>query len=160
VTGIAGRYADQATWDAMAKRALASTNDEERNRLNRALASVQDPALSARTLQMALSPELPPHLAVNIVPGVAREHLGQAWEFAVAHRDELMKNQDALGKNRAFASIVGGSANAADADMMEDYVRKNFGPDALVEAQRIGNGVRIRAAQKARLLPQVRAALK
>jgi aminopeptidase N len=160
VTGIAGRYADQATWDAMVKRALASTNDEERNRLNRALASVQDPALSARTLQMALSPELPPHLSVNIVPGVAREHLGQAWEFAVAHRDELMKNQDALGKNRAFASIVSGSANAADADMMEDYVRKNFGPDALVEAQRIGNGVRIRAAQKARLLPQVRAALK
>ena len=27
------------------------------------------------------------------------------------------------------------------------------------EAQRVGNGVRIRAAQKARLLPQVRAAL-
>jgi aminopeptidase N len=122
--------------------------------------SAQDPALSARTLQMALSKELPPHLSVNIVPGVAREHLRQAWEFAVAHREELMKNQDAIGKDRAFPSIVGASANAADADMMEDYVRKNFGPDALVEAQRIGNGVRIRAAQKARLLPQARAALK
>jgi aminopeptidase N len=44
--------------------------------------------------------------------------------------------------------------------MMEEYVRQNFGPDALVEAQRTGNGIRIRAAQKARLLPQVRAALK
>ncbi|MDB5755894.1 MAG: Aminopeptidase, partial [Massilia sp.] len=32
-------------------------------------------------------------------------------------------------------------------------------PDALVEAQRVGNGIRIRAALKARLLPQVRAAL-
>jgi aminopeptidase N len=160
VTSIAGRYADPATYDAIAKRAMASTSSEERNRLGRALVSVQDPALSARTLQMALSQELPPQLKVNIVPGVAREHLGQAWEFAVANRDELMKNQDALGKDRAFPSIVGASANAADADMMEDYVRKNFGPDALVEAQRIGNGVRIRAAQKARLLPQVRAALK
>jgi aminopeptidase N len=160
VTGIAGRYADAATYDAIAKRALASTSTEERNRLGRALVAVQDPALAARTLQLALSKELPTQLLVNIVPGVAREHLGQAWEFAVAHREELMKNQDAMGKDRAFPSIVAGSANAADADMMEDYVRKNFGPDALVEAQRIGNGVRIRAAQKARLLPQVRAALK
>jgi aminopeptidase N len=71
-----------------------------------------------------------------------------------------MKNQDALSRNRAYASIVDASADPAHAEMMENYVRQNFGPDALVEAQRIGNGVRIRAAQKARLLPQVRAALK
>jgi aminopeptidase N len=58
-----------------------------------------------------------------------------------------------------MAELVSSSANAKDADMMEDYVRKNFGPDAVVEAERVGNGVRIRAAQKARLLPQVRAAL-
>jgi aminopeptidase N len=44
--------------------------------------------------------------------------------------------------------------------MMEEYIRQNFDADALVEAQRVGNGVRIRAAQKARLLPQVREALK
>jgi aminopeptidase N len=43
--------------------------------------------------------------------------------------------------------------------MMEQYVGQNFGPDALVEARRVGNGIRVRAAQKARLLPQVRAAL-
>jgi aminopeptidase N len=160
VTSIAGRYADAATYDAMARRAMSSTSDEERNRLGRALESVQDPALAARTLRMAISPELPPHLAVNIVPGVAREHLAEAWKFAVEHRDELLRNESALGRNRTFASIVGGSANVADADMMEEYVRQNFGPDALVEAQRTGNGIRIRAAQKARLLPQVRAALK
>jgi aminopeptidase N len=160
VTIIAGRYADASTYDAMVKRVMNSTNDEERNRVRRALESVQDPALAARTLRLAISPELPPHLAVNVVPNVAREHLPEAWKFAVEHRDELLKNESALGRNRTFASIVSGSANAADADMMEEYVRQNFGPDALVEAQRTGNGIRIRAAQKARLLPQVRAALK
>jgi aminopeptidase N len=44
--------------------------------------------------------------------------------------------------------------------MMEAYVGQNFGPDALVEAQRVGNAIRTRAALKARLMPQVRAALK
>jgi aminopeptidase N len=71
-----------------------------------------------------------------------------------------MKNYDAVSRNRAFADVVASSSNPAHADMMEEYVRQNFGPDELVEAQRVGNGIRISAAQKARLLPQVGAALK
>lgn len=76
------------------------------------------------------------------------------------NRDALMKNMDAVGQNRAFSGIVASSAKEAHADMMEAYVRQQFGPDALVEAQRVGNGIHIRAALKARLLPHVRAALK
>ncbi|GAB3463628.1 M1 family metallopeptidase [Massilia terrae] len=155
-----GRYADAATYDAIAKRTLEATNTEERNRLGRALTSVRDPALAARTLALALSSDLPPSLAEHMVADVGREHTQQAWEFAVEHREALLKNLNALAVDHAFADVVGGSSNAADADMMEDYVRKNFGPDALVEAQRVGNGIRVRAAQKARLLPQVREALK
>jgi aminopeptidase N len=160
VIGTAGRYADAATYDTLSKRALGATIAEERNRFNRALTSVQDPALAGRTLQMALSPEVPANLAGNLVNGVAREHVDQAWGFAVQHRDELLKNMDAMSRNRAMAELVANSSNPKDAEMMEEYIRQNFDADALVEAQRVGNGVRIRAAQKARLLPQVREALK
>ena len=90
----------------------------------------------------------------------AGEHLDQTWAFATANRDALLKNMEALGRYAMFAGIVGSSADPRHADMMEAYMRKHFGPDAVVEAERVGNGVRIRAAQKARLLPQVRAALK
>ena len=161
VMGVAGRYADAATYDALAARAMQTQSNEERNRLGRALTRTNDPALAARTLQMALSPKLPAQLATMIVPGVAaNEHIDQAWEFAVANRDALMKDQDAIGQNRAFSGIVASSSDPAHADMMENYVKQHFGPDALVEAQRVGNGIRIRAALKARLMPQVRAALK
>ncbi len=159
-TGIGGRYADAATYDQLARRTVATTSIEERNRLGRALVSAQDPALAGRTLQLAVLPQVPPNLANVLVPGVAREHEDQAWAFAVAHRDELLKNQNSISSNRAFADVVSASTDPARATMMEEYVRQNFGPDALVEAQRVGNGIRIRAAQKARILPQVRAALK
>ncbi|SFD48109.1 M1 family metallopeptidase [Massilia yuzhufengensis] len=159
VTGTAGRYADAATYDALAARAANAPNSEERNRFGRALTSAQDPALAARTLQMLLSPTTPPDLTPYILGGVASEHLDQTWNFAVANREALLANMEALGRNAMFASIVGASANPVHADMMENYMRKNFGPDGVVEAERVGNGVRIRAAQKARLLPQVRAAL-
>jgi aminopeptidase N len=154
-----GRYADPATYAALARLAATAGSDEERNRFGRALTLVQDPALAANALNMAVSPQVPANLATIIVAGVGREHPDQAWEFAVAHRDALLKSADAVGRNRALASVVAGSSDPRHADMMEQYIGQHFGPDALVEARRVGNGIRVRAAQKARLLPQVRAAL-
>jgi len=108
-----------------------------------------------------LSPSLPAQLTSHLVPAVAQAgHLRQAWDFAVANSEALMKDLEAVSRNRWFPSLVASSSNPADADMMESYVASHFGPDALVEAQRVGNAIRTRAAQKQRLLPQVRAALK
>jgi aminopeptidase N len=160
VTTAAGRYADQQTFDAIAQRMQQTQNNEERSRLLGALIQVQDPALADKVLQMALSPNTPPTQVAGIVQGVGRSHLDQAWNFAVANREQLMKSQDSVNRNRAFPGIVAASPNAQDAQRMEDYVRQNFEADAQVEAQRVASGVRVRAAQKARLLPQVREALK
>ncbi|MES2756847.1 MAG: M1 family metallopeptidase [Pseudomonadota bacterium] len=161
VVGAAGRNADQATHDALTARVLQTQSAEERGRISAALASTRDPALSARTLQLALSPQLPVQMTTWIVPMVAGNgHIDQAWAFAVVHRDALNKNMDSMSQNRAFSGIVASSTKEAHADMMESYVKQHFGPDAVTEAQRVGNGIRIRAALKARLLPQVRAALK
>ncbi|MBQ5942739.1 MULTISPECIES: M1 family metallopeptidase [unclassified Massilia] len=160
VMSTAGRYADAATYEALAARAAAAPNSEERNRFGKALTSAQDPALAARTMKALISPDTPPDIIPYMLFGVAGEHLDQTWAFATANRDALLQNMEALGRYAMFAGIVGSSSDPRHADMMEAYVRKNFGPDAVVEAERIGNGVRIRAAQKERLLPQVRAALK
>ncbi|RJG21408.1 M1 family metallopeptidase [Massilia cavernae] len=158
--GVAGRYADAATYDALASSAMKAESNEERNRYGYALASVMDPALSARTMEQAISPDVPPQLSTQILPGVARSgHIDQAWAFAVKNRDALMQTQDALGRNRAFPSIVSSSSDVRHADMMEAYVKANFGPDAQAEAQRVANSIRTRAAKKTMLLPQVRAAL-
>jgi len=160
VLNTVGRNADAATVDALIARAKATESNEERNRITRALVRVDDPAQSARVLELALSPALPPQMTTTIVPAVAaNEHIDQAWAFAVAHRDVLMKDQDAVGRNSAFSGIVANSANPADADKMEAYVKEQFGDAAMVNAHRVGNAIRTRAALKARLLPQVRAAL-
>jgi aminopeptidase N len=160
VTSTAGRYADERTFSVIAERLAQSQNTEERSRLTGALIQVQDPALADKVLQMALAPSTPPTMVARIVQGVGREHADQAWHFAVANREPLMKTQDSVGRNRAFPGILAASANAQDAQRMEDFVRQNFEAEAQVEAQRVANGIRVRAAQKARLLPQVREALK
>jgi aminopeptidase N len=160
VTAAAGRYADQPTFDAIARRMQETQNNEERSRLLGALIQVQDPALANKVLQMALAPSTPPTQVAGIVQGVGRAHLDQAWNFAVANREQLMKTQDSVNRNRAFPGIVAASSDAQDAQRMEEFVRQTFEADAQVEAQRVASGVRVRAAQKARLLPQVCEALK
>jgi aminopeptidase N len=160
VTATAGRYADTRTFAALAQRLAQTQNTEERSRLTGALTQVQDPALADKVLQMSLAPSTPPTMVARIVQGVGREHPDQAWNFAVANREPLMKTQDSLSRNRAFPGIVAASSSAQDAQRMEDFVRQNFEADAQVEAQRVASGIRVRAAQKARLLPQVSEALK
>jgi aminopeptidase N len=160
VTSTAGRYADTQTFAALAQRLAQTQNNEERSRLTGALTQVQDPALADKVLQMSLAPSTPPTMVARIVQGVGREHPDQAWNFAVANREPLMKTQDSVNRNRAFPGIVAASSSAQDAQRMEDFVRQNFEADAQVEAQRVASGIRVRAAQKARLLPQVREALK
>lgn len=158
---VAAREADSALYEQLVARAVTSGSSEERERLSFALAGATDPVLARRTLQLALSPALPVQLTSQIVPAVAANgHLAQAWEFAVANREALVKDLDSVSRNGWFPSLVGSSSNPADADMMEAYVAAHFGPDAQAEAQRVGAVIRTRAQQKTRLLPQLRAALK
>ena len=152
--------ADQALYQDLAGRALKTESADERERLLRALSSVRDPVLAKRTLQLALSSALPSQVTTQIVPAVAQQgHLKEAWAFATANREALMKDQDSVGKNSWFPSLLDTSSDPLDADMLERYVASHFGADAQVEAQRAAHAIRTRALQKKALMPQVRSAL-
>jgi aminopeptidase N len=161
VIGTAGRNADRTTYEQMVERTLQTQNTEERGRFGRAAMLAQDPALAARSLKLALSDALPAAMTSGVVPLVSYAGHGDlAWNFALANREALLKDQESGGKNRLFPGIFGSSNNPADAEKLEAYVRQTFGPDAQVEAARVANAIRTRAKQKQALLPQVRAALK
>lgn len=159
-TATGARHADEASYKQLLARAIATQSGEERDRLVYALTGAADPKLAARSLALATAGELPAQAASLITGQVAREHTQLAWDFAVANREAVLRDQDALGKNAFFPDIVASSSNPAHADMMEAYVAANFGPDAQDEAKRVANAIRTRAAQKQRLLPQIRTALK
>ena len=158
---VAGRFASAPIYDELKGLALKAQSNEERNRYRLALSAPRDPELAARSLQGVLSPNISNQLSSMVVANVAGNgHIDQAWMFAVLNRDALMKLQGAIGRNRFFPSIVGSSSDSVLADILEEYVQENFSADALIDAKRTGSAIRIRARQKARLLPQISAALK
>ncbi len=161
ITEVAGRDGDTQAYEALMARMLTTESAEERERYGRALTRTRDPALAARTLALALATRLPSNVSNRIVPGVAAgPHSALAWSFAVANRDALLKNQDAVSRNKLFPSLVEGSSDPQDAERMSAWVAAHAGPDAQAEARSVANAIHTRAALKARLLPQVRAALK
>jgi len=155
-----GLRMSEASYARLSARLLQSEDAEERAALAGAITSAADPALAARTLQLALSEALPSQITSLLVGQVADSgHIGLAWEFAREHRQHLLRDQEALGRNAFFPSLVARSADAAQAAMMEAWVGANVGPGAMPEAQKVGDAIRTRAQQRERLLPQVAKAL-
>jgi aminopeptidase N len=155
-----GVQISEASYATLTARLMQTDSAEERAAVAEALTSAADPALATRTLELALSDKLPAQITSLLVSQVADSgHIALAWEFAVRNREALLRDQEALGRNAFFPSLMSRSVDPAQAEMMERWIGANFGPDALPEALKVGNAVRTRALQKQRLLPQMGAAL-
>ncbi len=161
VPRIAGRYADQATYDALGQLAAKAISSEEKFRYFAAMNSAADPKLAAQSLPLSLSTTLPPLVTTRVLAEVAgSEHVDMAWVFAKQNGAALLNSINGFERNRYFAAIVRSANEVAIADDLEAWVKANLPPDALREAQRTAEAIRTRAELKARVLPQLAGALK
>jgi len=87
----AGRTGDAALFDTVLARMRATEVGTDRYALIRALASFRQPELQARARELTLTPEfrLIEKVLVLVVQGSEPEHWRDAWDFTVAHQDEL-----------------------------------------------------------------------
>jgi aminopeptidase N len=161
VLSIAGREADQATYDKFGGLASTSIRGEDKFRYFGALASAKDPALAKQTMRLALATYLPPILTNNVLSSVSRAgHMDMAWAFAKENKDVVLKGMDAKTLAGSFFTIVSASTNAAMADDVIAFTKANLPADSMVEAERVAAAIRTRAEIKARLMPQLDKALK
>ena len=161
VLGIAGREADQATYDKFNELARTSLRGEDKFRYFGAYASAKDPALAKQTMRLALATHLPPILTNNVLSSVSRAgHMDMAWAFAKDNNDVVLKGMDAKTLANSFFSIVSASSNAAMADDVIAFTKANLPADSMVEAERVAAAIRTRAEMKAKLMPQLDRALK
>lgn len=106
VFGVVGRNADEATWNKLHELGLKTNSVEEKQQLYGALVTADDPKLAARSLQLALTDELPTSRALAIVPRVAHaNHADLAWNFAKKNMKALLAKADALGVNSYAPSM-------------------------------------------------------
>ena len=160
VVEIAGRHADVATYETLLALARRAPTSEERFCAYRAMATARDPALAARTAQLALDRDVPQIIRHELLASVARwDHRELAWAYARDNADALLADMKLHDGGRAFAAIVAASASAATADELEAFAQARLPADALVDVRRGEDEIRTRAALKARLWPELVATL-
>jgi aminopeptidase N len=157
VFSVVGRDADAVTWEQLHNAARKEDSFEQKRALYSALASARNPTLAAQTLSLSLGDELIAPDASRLVQRVAHdgEHPELAWEFARAHLDALLAKVSDLGVNHYVPNLFEAFDDAARADELEDFARKNLPPVVGDAVARSAENIRFQAELKSRVLPQI-----
>jgi aminopeptidase N len=159
IFAVVGRYADETTWRKIHELGLKTTSIEEKHTYYDALACAVDPKLMRRTLQIALTDELPTSRALFLVAKAAREsgHPEVAWDFARINMKELLAKADALGVNRYAPSLFTFFSDPKRIEELKEYAKAKLPPESAPEVAKATDEIGFRAELKARLIPQVMA---
>jgi aminopeptidase N len=157
VLAVAGRYADDRSWDALHELGLKTTSIEDKQNFYNALACATNPKLVKKTLAIALTDELPTSRAIFLVSRVARDsgHPDIAWEFAKTNMKALLAKVDAAGVNRYAPSLFTFFSDESRSGELKEYAMRNLPRAAEPEVAKAVDEIRFRSEFKKRLATQL-----
>jgi aminopeptidase N len=156
---VVGRYADAATWEKLHELGLRTTNIAEKQNVYDALASAVDPTLAKKTLQIALTEELPTSRATFLVGKVGRDsdHPELAWQFARENMKALLAKTDALSANHYAPSLFIFFSDPRRVDDLKAFAKANLPPASAKEVTKAVDEIEFRSEFKQRLARQLNA---
>jgi aminopeptidase N len=157
---IAARNADRASFDRMVEMVGATHDALTKQHLFEALASVADPALAARVLEIAIGPEAPAGSTPGLLGAVSVEHPDLAWRFVVAHVDAPGFPMDRSTRMETIPAIAGNSADPQRVGELRAYAAAHLPSAAARPVEAASAGIRLNAQVRAEGLPQIDAWLK
>src|SRR5262249_29571823 len=124
VTGLAGRYADRATYDTLRALARGASSTDERVRYYMAAAGARDPALSGETLALTLTGQLPTTIVGGVISAVASEgeHRDLAWDFVKANFNALAAKQGPSFQDNFPANLLSTFSDVAHAQELAGFI--------------------------------------
>ena len=155
VLAIVALHADEATWEALHSLARNAASDVERQELYGLLSAARDPALANRALQLSLSGEAPVTTRPDIVANVANLHADLAFDFAIAHLDELMSMLEPDSRSQFVPSLAGHSYDLAMISKLHVYADAHIPASARQSAVKAEARIAYHAMIRNRRLPEV-----
>jgi len=157
VLTIVGRGADDAVYEKLHSLGKAEISTEQKRMLYSALAASANPAHAKQTLAIALTNELVPRGATQLVNEVAGvgEHPAMMWDFAKANLETLKTKLGPLQANEYIPELFRHFADAKRADELETFAKTSLPPESAPAVARTADEVRHRAELRDRVLPEV-----
>jgi aminopeptidase N len=155
ILAIVAYNADEATWERLRHMARDERSPQVRVDLYRLLGATRDEALARRALELALTDEVGATNSSQIFGAVAGEHPDLAFDFALAHREQVEAFVDASSRSRFFARLAGGSADPAMVGKLNDYATRYLTPQSRREVDRAIASINDRLRVRRERLPQI-----
>jgi aminopeptidase N len=160
ILSVVARHADAASWDQLHAAAKAETTPLIKQNLYDLLGSSSDVALAQRALDLALTAEPGATTSAQIISTVAQQHPELAFEFAVAHREQVDQLIDAPSRSRYYAPLAGNSLDPAMIDKIKAFAQAHIAPSSRRVADTAIANIQYGSAVRSKRLPQIDAWLK
>ena len=157
ILGIVARNADAATWDKLHAQAQAETTPLIKDQLYGLLAIAKDDALAKRALDLALTDEPGATNSAGMISRVAGQHPDMAFDYAVAHREQVDKLVDSTSRSRYYPGIGGGSRDPKMVDKLNAFADAYIAKSSRRATDTAIAGIKYRREVIEKRLPQVTA---
>lgn len=157
VLGVVARSADAATWEHILRSARSETSALLRDQYYGLLASTTDAVLAQRALDMALTDEPGATTAAAMISGVSLEHPDLAFDFAVAHREQVDPLVDSTSRARYYPRLGGGSSRLDMAEKIRAFAEARIAPTSRRDADSAVAAIQTRVRLRQARLPQIEA---
>ncbi|MFT3762600.1 MAG: M1 family metallopeptidase [Pseudoxanthomonas sp.] len=155
VLGVVARNADAATWDKLHEMAKKETSSMIRDQYYGLLATAKDKALAQKALDMALTDEPGATNSAGMIAGVSREQPDMAFDFALAHREQVDKLVDSTSRSRYYPALGSGSNDPKMVDKLKDYADKYIAPTSRRDTETAIAGIQNRIKLNAARRPEI-----
>jgi aminopeptidase N len=153
--GIVAHNADAASWDRLRAMARAERNPLVKQQLYRLLGAAQDPALARRALDLALTDEPGATNSSALISAVSANHPDLAFDFALAHRQQIEALVDASSRSRFLAGLGSRSSDPAMIDKLRQYADRYMTPQSRAPADRAIASIQDRVRVRRDRLPDI-----
>jgi hypothetical protein len=155
VLEVVARNADAAAWERLHAMALAEQNSLLHEELYLMLAMSRNDSLAQRALEMALSDEPGASIGASMIQEVAVEHPALAFDFAVAHRDEVDRRIDTYSRTQFYVRLANTSLDPAMPARLEAFAARYLAAGSRGEAEAVIANIRYRVQVRDKRLPAI-----
>lgn len=155
ILGIVAYNADAARWERLRVMARDERNPLVKGQLYQLLGGARDPALAQRTLDLALTAEPGATNASQLIGSVSGVHPDMAFDFALAHREQVEALVDVSSRSRFLSGLASGSADPAMIEKLNAYAARHLTPESRRPADRAIASIQDRVRVRRDRLPEI-----
>ena len=155
VMRVVSRHADATRWEQIRALAKSTADSALKEEFYTHLGFAEDSAIAQKALDLSLTDEVPVTIRLRLVQATSNLHPDMAFDFYVAHRDELNKILEPDARDRFAPGLASGSYDPAMIGKLSDYADKYIAASARGDVRKAQGAIAYWVKIRKETLPEI-----